>query len=245
MSTNIIATLLTHAAFLTLKNHSSSPTDFMQNDVSSSECSSVASQGDSIPFLSSTEVAGQLTNNASDDEKQENLESSSSAFLRNANNYLFEQESSSGKASGARKPLPQEVKRMRTLINNCYFEAGVLSPADLYFDKLVETHGSFDAALAVLSDIVNHASDDHTMEGILHILSNHSYEEVDPVGITVILACRTNPSHVIEELVISCFEVWNNPDGIDILEKLPLSEPWLIQYRDHVVRQLQNEREIG
>ena len=76
------------------------------------------------------------------------------------------------------------------------------------------------------------------MEGVLHILSNYSYDEIEPFGISVAIACAVNHSIVIQDLLISCFEKWNTVDAIDILTGLQLEEPWLSEYRDDVVSQL-------
>ena len=135
-----------------------------------------------------------------------------------------------------------EKKHMLTIIYNCYFEAGVYSEADEYFEYLVNKYRSFSEPLAILSDITNHNIDqEHVLEGVLHILSSQDYNHINPIGITIVLACAVNHSPVIQDLLISCFESWDSEDGIDILQKLQLDMPWMIKYRDDVINQLKEK----
>lgn len=133
-------------------------------------------------------------------------------------------------------------KRMISIIQSCYFESGIWTEADEYFERLKASRGATVNALGLLTDIVNHnLANDHILEGVLHILSNYSYEELDPYGITISLACALNHSPVIQDLLISCFEKWNAVDAIDILRDLKVEEPWLIEYRDEVLEQLKSK----
>lgn len=133
-------------------------------------------------------------------------------------------------------------KRLIAIIQSCYFEAGIWTEADEYFDRLKTTRGDAVNSLGLLSDIVNHnLSNDHILEGVLHILSNYSYAELDPYGITISLACALNHSPVIQDLLISCFEKWEAVEAIDILQQLEIEDPWLIEYRDEVIEQLKSK----
>lgn len=136
-------------------------------------------------------------------------------------------------------------KRLIAIIQSCYFESGIWTEADEYFDRLKTSRGDSVNSLGLLADIVNHnLSNDHILEGVLHILSNYSYAELDPYGITISLACAVNHSPVIQDLLISCFEKWDAVEAIDILQKLELEDPWLIEYRDEVIEQLKS-KEMG
>ena len=135
---------------------------------------------------------------------------------------------------------PNERFRLLASINDSYFESGVLNEADKYFEELIHKYGSITQPLVLLSDITNHSIDnEHVLEGVLHILSNYDYSEINPIGISIVLAAVVNHSPVVQDLLIGCFERWDSLDGIDILNKLVLDTPWLIQYRDEVVNQLQ------
>lgn len=134
-----------------------------------------------------------------------------------------------------------DKKRMIAIIQSCYFEAGAWTEADSFFESLRFYNNSIDVPLRILSDIVNHSlADDHILEGALHILSNYSYEEITPYGITMAIACAVNHSPVIQDLLIACFEKWNSQDSISILESLELDETWLKEYRDEVVEQIKS-----
>ena len=135
-----------------------------------------------------------------------------------------------------------DKERMIAIIQNCYFEAGIWTEADEFFERLRKTSGHIENSLKMLSDIVNHnLSDTHILEGVLHILSSYDYDEIDPYGITISLACAVNHSPIIQDLLISCFEKWGAIESIDILESLELDDYWLIEYRDDVVAQLKHK----
>lgn len=134
-------------------------------------------------------------------------------------------------------------KRMLAIIQGCYFESGIWTEADKYFEDLRNETGSLEGALKILSDLANHnLRNDHVLEGILHILSNYDYEEMEPYGVTIAIACTVNHSPVIQDLLISCFEKWQSKDSIDILESLELNQNWLKEYRDEVVDQLKSTK---
>lgn len=147
--------------------------------------------------------------------------------------------------------LPPEIRnnndllikeRLIAIIQSCYFESGIWTEADEYFDRLKNSRGDSVNSLGLLADVVNHnLSNDHILEGVLHILSNYSYAELDPYGITISLACAVNHSPVIQDLLISCFEKWEAVEAIDILQKLELEDSWLAEYRDEVVAQLKSK----
>lgn len=135
--------------------------------------------------------------------------------------------------------LPIHKERLLSKIRNCCFEAGVWTIADAYFKDLIQIYNSIQAPLTLLSDIVNHnLSDQHLLEGILHILSNYNYEDINPVGITIALCCINNRSPIIQERLISCYENWNSSDGIDTLQSLQLDDVWLDDYRNEVIGHL-------
>ena len=142
--------------------------------------------------------------------------------------------------------LPEEKHRMIAIIRDSYFEPGVFCEADNYFQELVRKYHSFINPLSALSDITNHNIDqEHILEGVLHIISNCEYDQINPFGISIALAATVNHSPVVQDLLISCFESWDSPDGIDILEKLELEPQWLRKYRDDVVIELKCNEQVS
>lgn len=172
---------------------------------------------------------------------------SSELYLERSGMHLKEKMDSSAPAIRINnsQTTPEEKQCMLAKINGCYFETGILSEADTYFESLVEKYHSMEQPLRLLSDIANHnINQEHILEGILHILSSQDYDAINPFGISIALACAVNHSPVIQDLLISCFESWDAADGIDILEKLQLDKLWLRQYRDQVVEQLKQGCQI-
>ena len=137
--------------------------------------------------------------------------------------------------------LEDQVRLVR-IINSCYFEEDELCEADAYFNELIGKYGGIQPPLGALAEIVaKHLSDEHILEGVLHILSNYSYDVLRPFGISVALSCRANYSPVISDLLISCIASWEAVEGIEALEQMEFKEAWLEQYRDHVVAQLKEK----
>lgn len=139
-----------------------------------------------------------------------------------------------------------EKEQLLTKIRHSYFEPGIWTEADAYFEHLTTIHSQLEGPLSLLSDIVNHhLLDEHVLEGVLHILSNYSYDDLEPFGITIALACTVNHSPVIQDLLITCFENWNSVDAIPILSGLKLEPLWLAEYRDEVLEQLKSVEQIA
>ena len=131
--------------------------------------------------------------------------------------------------------------QLECIINNCYFEPGISTEADEYFSELWNDIGK--SSLEILSEIVNENLDDeHILEGVLHILSSLPYAEMIPMGITIGIACGFNHSPLVIDRLIACFEDWEDPAAIRILESMDLaSTPWLSNYRDRVISTLKQK----
>ena len=189
-----------------------------------------------------------IVNNYYDDES----EHSSINSQQTTTEYRFrKKEDQLSKTSVSTSPITDEVflaecSRIKAMINSSYFESGVFNDVDYYFKRLVNKYGSLERPLSILSYMTNHNIDnEHILEGVLHILSNYDYEDINPFGISIALAATVNHSPVVQDLLISCFESWDSPDGIDILEKMNLEVPWLKRYRDEIVIQLKNNNQIA
>lgn len=137
--------------------------------------------------------------------------------------------------------LKTRKSHLECIINNCYFEPGISTEANEYFSELWEAMGK--NSLDILSELVNeHLDDEHVLEGVLHILSFLPYEEITPVGITIGIACGFNHSPLVVDRLIACFEDWEDPAAIRILDSMDLSSiPWLSNYRDRVVSMLEQK----
>lgn len=132
-----------------------------------------------------------------------------------------------------------EVNELIAIIRSTYFELGETTEAEAYFDRIILKHKDMSYALALISEIANtHLTDDHILEGVLHILSEQNYEDIGSLGITIGLACKSNQSLVIQDMLIACFEVWDHPSGVIVLEQIKTTESWLEEYRNRVIEYL-------
>ncbi len=158
-----------------------------------------------------------------------------------ASTIMTESQKKSEEAVCKMQKMVMVREKMISIIRNCYFEPGIWTAADQFFENMKKERGSIDSPLLMLSDIVNrHLNDEHVLEGVLHILSNYDYEEINPVGITIAVACGFNHYTVIQDLLISCFERWAAVEAIPVLENMEFNETWLKEYRDDVLNQLKS-----
>lgn len=132
-----------------------------------------------------------------------------------------------------------DKEKLLAAIRGSSFEPSTWTRADDLFESMVHDAGSFDQPMKMLSDIVNrNLTDEHVLEGVLHILSNYQYDEINPIGITIAIACRNNLSPIVQDLLITCFEKWDSYETIAMLEELDLKQKWLSDYRDAVIEQI-------
>ena len=75
----------------------------------------------------------------------------------------------------------------------------------------------------------------HIVSVILYIISHMNYTSIYPYGQTMVLAALNLGDPEIQEYCIRCFELWENPDGVRILEGLDIKQSWLRSYRDEVI----------
>ena len=158
------------------------------------------------------------------DYKKQEAEDNTAAYYKKSSRIVVDQD---------------EANELIAIIRNTYFELGETTETETYFDRLVLKHKDLSYALALISEIVNtHLSDDHILEGVLHILSEQDYEDIGSLGITIGLACKSNQSPVIQDMLIACFEIWDYPSGVIVLEHIKTTESWLEEYRNKVINYL-------
>lgn len=69
---------------------------------------------------------------------------------------------------------------------------------------------------------------------LLVILSELSYEKLNPWGQFIALSATRNPNRDIQELGIRCFENWEDVDALELLHSCKFEEHWLQEYANEV-----------
>jgi len=66
------------------------------------------------------------------------------------------------------------------------------------------------------------------------------YSDLEPQGITMLLAALNHKSATVREDVIRTFENWENPDYISILKSISCKESWLQTMLSEVIKYLES-----
>lgn len=69
---------------------------------------------------------------------------------------------------------------------------------------------------------------------LLVLLSQFSYEYLNPWGQYIALSATRNPNRDIQEMGIRCFENWEDADALELLHSCRFEEHWLQEYADEV-----------
>lgn len=140
--------------------------------------------------------------------------------------------------------IPVEVETMTILSSmiSCEdFETGISNPSEKYFEDLLKKD-RLSALNGISSLFLNNYTPQTTkariLVGLLHIVSHFDYESVYPAGQMMALCALSHVNREVAEYGIKCYENWGNRDGIEKLQAVCFSTPWLKEYADEVIEQL-------
>ena len=77
--------------------------------------------------------------------------------------------------------------------------------------------------------------------GILHIISHFDYEKVYPQGPTIALAALNINNPEIKECAVMAYENWSHVDSLSILKAIKVSETWLQEYINQVIKDIEED----
>lgn len=132
-----------------------------------------------------------------------------------------------------------ELKLLATMIESEEFEVGYVSNSQRFFDSLYRKNR--DSSLKVLNKLfLNSFNKEKIVIGILHILSNYTYDEVDPNGGTIALASCSHKSELVKESLLFVFDKWSNSEALRLLlDNVRFESAWLENYRINLIKDLQ------
>jgi hypothetical protein len=120
------------------------------------------------------------------------------------------------------------------------FETGMSTPSEEYIIKLYDTEGKISVNNLLNKIYLDHLENTNIVLGLLHIISHFDYDIVHPQGQTMALASLSHKDDEVKEFGIKCFENWEHPDGIRILESVDVGAKWLKEYAGMVILDLKS-----
>lgn len=123
-------------------------------------------------------------------------------------------------------------------VNESVFEPGYLSRADAYFVEAVSKYGLY--AKSWLNELfLERFHQVQMICAILWVLSHAEYRVVKPFGATMAIAGALHENQEVRECALRCFENWEEPETLNILNCLNIPNGWMKDYLDKIIVQLQ------
>lgn len=131
------------------------------------------------------------------------------------------------------------ISQFKRLIDESDFEYGFSSPAEKYIRESLKNFGPF--AREWINEIfIKNLDNEYITSSILKVLMHLDYSDLEPQGITMLLAALNHKSATVREDVIRTFENWENPDYISILKSISCKESWLQTMLSEVIKYLES-----
>ncbi len=140
--------------------------------------------------------------------------------------------------------LKEASLRLVELIEGDRVEPGHITEAESFVGELwAENSDATKLWLANLyKDFIDRPS---ILVALLDVVGHLDYDTVTPSGPVMALAALSHSDVLVKEYGVRCFELWNHPDGIKILESASANVEWLQDYINHVLNQLKEQMTIG
>jgi len=123
------------------------------------------------------------------------------------------------------------------------FEYGYVSEAERFLEQRLKT-GSRDVITNEIAELFySNIGKERLAEYILYVVSSFPYEDMGPVRVELPAKALTQESEILKEAGIRCFEAWENPEILPLLEKTECRSAWLREYLNSVIEGLKEIRE--
>ncbi len=80
--------------------------------------------------------------------------------------------------------------------------------------------------------------------GLLRLIARFEINEISPQGKTMAIAALSHKDHEVKECGIRAFESWNSLESIKILQNVNTNIPWLKDYLNRVIENIELEYDI-
>lgn len=131
-----------------------------------------------------------------------------------------------------------EKKILKIISTDCY-ESGTISNIERFM-KTECTPNNLPCIIEAAQQVLrNNLTNEHIVEGILTLLSTKSYEEMQPQGTFMCLSLLSNVNYSIRDKAVQTYEKWNSKKGIIDLKSVKCEIPWLQDYINKVINDLE------
>lgn len=142
------------------------------------------------------------------------------------------------------KSLQKEIEereqlKFTTILEKDEFEVGFISESEKYFEKISSKYGILSESI-LINIYLKEINNIKILKNILYIISNLPGNNINSLAI-IPIAAVSNSDDEIKELGVRCFESWDNPKYIDLLESIDTDIQWLNDYIQDVIRELKNK----
>jgi len=130
------------------------------------------------------------------------------------------------------------VRNFLQLIEDSIFEFGFKNAADEYVQNALVRYRAH--AREWINTLFNKEfNNPETTSSILRVIAHFDFSQMRPQGVTMATAALSHDDIEVKECGVRCFENWESPENIHILESVDFSDPWLEEYVDEVISNLQ------
>jgi hypothetical protein len=129
------------------------------------------------------------------------------------------------------------------LIQETDFEYGIETQVDTFVRERMSENSV--CTKSWLNDIfLENYLNPSILTGILRVISRFDYADIYPEGQTMALAAISHVNSEVQECGIRAFEHWHSLHSLYILERTKGNTPWLQEYIDLVIEDLQKEYDV-
>ena len=155
--------------------------------------------------------------------------------------------------------LDDYKRKLIGAIHDSYFVSGELSAADYCFEYIREKI-TVDQSIELLGSISNNSCNELELEGVLTVIKHYNWpnqnDNLNEILVMklfgIVKRCLKCDTPTIKDAAISCIEHLDSLDlnytcaneGIEILKSINCTESWLDNYRNSVIQELEETKNI-
>jgi hypothetical protein len=130
--------------------------------------------------------------------------------------------------------------RLLNLIVTENFEYGITSKSEILVKEQLQNNAA--ATKLWLNNIyVKNFNSPDIVIGILRIISRFENKIFSPIGQTIAIASLAHKNEEVVETAIRIFENWGGSESMEILKNVTIKSKWLDEYRDTVIKGIEEE----
>jgi hypothetical protein len=136
------------------------------------------------------------------------------------------------------------LKRLLLLFETTDFEYGIRNEADIFVENFISLNPT--QTKEWLEDFfVKYFSKAAILTKLLRTIARIDYQDICPQGTLIATAALKHEDIEVRECGIRAFESWGSLESLEVLGHLRVSEKWLQDYVDEVVRYLRKDFDVA